>query len=203
MFNGIIIYKGKISKIINNNKNITLFIKTNMSFKKKEVGSSIACSGACLTLESYKNNIARFFLSKETLSKTNFKYIKKNDIINLEKSLVYGQRVSGHFVQGHVDTMSVIKKIIIIGKSWEIYFFLPKKFRKLIVNKGSVTINGVSLTVAKVSANNFMISVIPKTLQLTNLINLKKHDVVNVEFDILGKYIKNFKKKKYEILKYK
>ena len=122
MFNGIIIYKGKISKIINNNKNITLFIKTNMPFKKKEVGSSIACSGACLTLESYKNNIARFFLSKETLSKTNFKYIKKNDIINLEKSLVYGQRVSGHFVQGHVDTMSVIKKIIIIGKSWEIYF---------------------------------------------------------------------------------
>ena len=203
MFNGIIIYKGKISKIINNNKNITLFIKTNMPFKKKEVGSSIACSGACLTLESYKNNIARFFLSKETLSKTNFKYIKKNDIINLEKSLVYGQRVSGHFVQGHVDTMSVIKKIIIIGKSWEIYFSLPKKFRKLIVNKGSVTINGVSLTVAKASANNFMISVIPKTLQLTNLINLKKHDVVNVEFDILGKYIKNFKKKKYEILKYK
>jgi riboflavin synthase len=192
MFNGIIINKGKISKIINSKKETILFIKTNMTFKKNEIGSSIACSGACLTLESYKKNIARFFLSKETLSRTNFKYIKNNDVINLEKSLIYGQRISGHYVQGHVDTISTIKNIRIIGKSWEVYFSLQKKFRKFIINKGSITINGVSLTVAKVTTNTFMISIIPKTLKLTNLINLKKHDVVNVEFDVLGKYIKNF-----------
>jgi len=191
MFNGIISNKGKIFKIINNNnKNIILFIKTSMTFKKNEIGSSIACSGACLTLESYKKDIARFFLSKETLGKTNFKYIKKNDAINLEKSLTYGQRISGHFVQGHVDTTSSIKNVKLVGKSWEIYFSLPKKFNKFIVNKGSVAINGVSLTAAKVTADSFMISVIPKTLKLTNLINLKKNDVVNVEFDVLGKYIK-------------
>lgn len=192
MFNGIIINKGKIFKIINSKKETILFVKTNMTFKKNEIGSSIACSGACLTLESYKKNIARFFLSKETLSRTNFKYIKNNDVINLEKSLIYGQRISGHYVQGHVDTISTIKNIKIIGKSWEVYFTLQKKFRKFIINKGSITINGVSLTVAKVTTNTFMISIIPKTLKLTNLINLKKHDIVNVEFDVLGKYIKNF-----------
>ena len=126
MFNGIIINKGKIFKIINSKKETILFVKTNMTFKKNEIGSSIACSGACLTLESYKKNIARFFLSKETLSRTNFKYIKNNDVINLEKSLIYGQRISGHYVQGHVDTISTIKNI----KSFylAIYFLMKVVF---------------------------------------------------------------------------
>ena len=192
MFNGIIKNKGKIAKIIKEKKNIVIFIKSNLSFKKDEIGSSIACSGACLTLDKFLKKTAQFFISKETLNKTNFKNIKKNDVVNLEKSLVYGERVSGHFVQGHVDATSLVKNINIIGKSWEIYFTLPKKFNKFIVNKGSITINGVSLTVAKVKRNSFMISVIPKTLKLTNLIHLKKGDIVNLEFDILGKYTNNF-----------
>ena len=195
MFNGIIKNKGKVAKIIKEKKNIVIFIKSNLSFKNDEIGSSIACSGACLTLDKFHKKTAQFFISKETLNKTNFKNIKKNDVVNLEKSLVYGERVSGHFVQGHVDATSLVKNINIIGKSWEIYFTLPKKFNKFIVNKGSITINGVSLTVAKVKRNSFMISVIPKTLKLTNLIHLKKGDIVNLEFDILGKYTNNFFKK--------
>ena len=118
----------------------------------------------------------------------------KGDLINLEKSMKFGDRISGHFVQGHVDTTSIIKKINFIGKSWFISFKLSKKYNKYIIQKGSIAINGVSLTVSKILNDGFQVVVIPKTLKLTNLIYLKEKDVVNVEFDLLGKYIKNFLK---------
>jgi len=107
----------------------------------------------------------------------------------------FGDRISGHFVQGHVDTVCSIKKILVLGKSWFINFNMSKKYRKLIVQKGSIAINGVSLTISRVLKNGFQIAVIPKTLQLTNLIKLKKKDFVNVEFDVLGKYINKSLKK--------
>ena len=113
---------------------------------------------------------------------------------NLEKSLKYGDRISGHFVQGHVDTTTYIKKITILGKSWLINFHLAKKYERFVVSKGSIAINGVSLTISKMIKSGFQVSVIPQTLKLTNLIYLKKKDVVNVEFDVLGKYINNFLK---------
>ena len=194
MFTGIIKNTGKVTKITKDKNNCVIEINSKMKFSKKEIGSSISCSGACLTLESFHKNIIKFYISKETMNKTNFKLIKKNDIINLEKSLKHGQRVSGHFVQGHIDTTCCIKKIDIIGKSWMITFNLSKKFQKNLVPKASITINGVSLTVARLTNNGFQIAVIPKTLKLTNLIYLKKNDLVNIEFDILGKYIKNFLK---------
>ncbi len=106
----------------------------------------------------------------------------------------YGDRVSGHYVQGHVDLTSKITNIVVLGKSWLISFSLKKKYKKYLVSKASITINGVSLTIAKILKNGFQISVIPHTLKLTNLIYLKKKDVVNIEFDILSKYIKNFLK---------
>ena len=118
----------------------------------------------------------------------------KNDVINLEKSMKYGDRVSGHYVQGHVDLTSKITNIVVLGKSWLISFSLKKKYKKYLVSNASITINGVSLTIAKILKNGFQISVIPHTLKLTNLIYLKKKDVVNIEFDILSKYIKNFLK---------
>ena len=161
-----------------------------MRFSKNEIGSSISCSGTCLTLEKCNKNLARFFISSETLNRTTFKDLKKGDIINLEKSLKYGDRISGHFVQGHVDTTSSVSKINFIGKSCLISFTLLAKYRKYLVTKGSITINGVSLTISKILRNGFQISIIPKTLQLTNLIYLKKKDIVNVELDVLGKYIK-------------
>ncbi|RUA14966.1 MAG: riboflavin synthase [Alphaproteobacteria bacterium] len=190
MFNGIIKHTGKISKIYKNNNNCIIEILSKIKFSKNEIGSSISCSGACLTLEKYKGNLSKFYISKETLNRTNFKSSNKGDLINLEKSLKYGDRISGHFAQGHVDTTSIIKKIDFVGKSWFVNFKLPKKYKKYLIQKGSITINGVSLTISKILKDGFQIVVIPQTLKLTNLMYLKEKDVVNIEFDVLGKYIK-------------
>ena len=194
MFSGIIKHTGKINKIYKNNNNCTVEILSKMKFSKSEIGSSISCSGTCLTLEKYKRNLSKYYISRETLNRTNLKFLNKGDLINLEKSLKYGNRISGHFVLGHVDTTSLIKRIDIIGKSWFINFKLLKKYNKYLVQKGSITINGVSLTISKILRDGFQVVVIPQTLKLTNLIYLKDKDVVNVEFDVLGKYIKSFLK---------
>ena len=192
MFNGIIKNTGKIVKLYSKNNNCIIEILSKMKFTKNEVGSSVSCSGVCLTVEQYRKNLVKFYLSKETLNKTTFKTSKKGDIVNLEKSLKYGNRISGHFVQGHVDTTSTVKKIDFVGRSWVINFKLTKNYKKNLVQKGSITINGVSLTISKVMKDGFQISVIPQTLKLTNLIKLKKKDLVNIEFDILGKYLRSF-----------
>ena len=192
MFNGIITHTGKIIKINKKSNNCFLEIESKMKFIKSELGSSISCSGACLSLEKYNGNISKFYLSKETLKRTIFKSSKIGDIINLEKSMKFGNRISGHFVQGHVDITSQVGKITYIGKSWLISFKLLDKYKKYLVEKGSITINGVSLTITKIIRNNFKISIVPYTLKLTNLVNLKAKDTVNIEFDVLGKYIKNF-----------
>ena len=194
MFNGIIKHTGKINKIYKNNNNCIIEILSKIKFSKNEIGSSISCSGACLTLEKHKGNLSKFYISKETLNRTNFKSSNKGDLINLEKSLKYGDRISGHFAQGHVDTTSIIKKIDFVGKSWFVNFKLPKKYKKYLIPKGSITINGVSLTISKILKDGFQIVVIPQTLKLTNLMYLKEKDVVNIEFDVLGKYIKKFLK---------
>ena len=139
----------------NKNNNCVLEISSNMTFKKNEIGSSISCSGVCLTLEKYKKKIMQFYLSKETLNRTIFNYSKIGDIVNLEKSLRYGDRLSGHFAQGHVDTVSSVKKIDYVGKSWLINFDISKKYLNYLVSKGSITINGVSLTISKVLKGGF------------------------------------------------
>ena len=194
MFNGIIKNTGKISKIDKRNNNCVMEILSQMKFTKNEIGTSISCSGACLTLEKFNKNLVKFYVSKETLHKTTFKLSKKGDIINLEKPLKYGESISGHFVQGHVDTTASVKKINLVGKSWLINFKLLRKYKKYLAPKGSIAINGVSLTIAKILKYGFQISVVPQTLRFTNLIYLKEKALVNVEFDILGKYIKNIKK---------
>ena len=192
MFNGIITDNGIVKKIYKKKNDCIIEVSSKLNLKKNEIGSSISCSGICLTVDKFKKNLINFYVSSETLKKTNFKHLKINDLINIEKSLKYGQRISGHFVQGHVDTTSIVKKIDHFGKSWLITFKLSKKYRKYLVQKGSITINGVSLTIAELLKDGFQISVIPKTLKLTNLINLQKNDLVNIEFDVLGKYIRNF-----------
>ena len=196
MFNGIIKSTGTINKIFFQKKNCSIQVKSKINFKKKEIGSSVSCSGTCLTLEKINKNLITFYLSHETINKTNFKNVKKGDTINMEKSMKYGERISGHFVQGHVDTTSEVNNISIIGKSWYINFYLLKKYRQYIAKKGSIAINGVSLTISKVLKNGFQIVVIPQTLKLTNLMFLKKKDLVNIEFDVLCKYISNFLKGK-------
>ena len=194
MFCGIIKHTGKINKINKKNYNCVIEILSKIKFSKSEIGSSVSCSGTCLTLEKYKGNLSKFYISKETLNRTNFKFSNKGDLINLEKSLKFGDNISGHFVQGHVDTTSTIKRIDFVGKSWFINFKLTKKYKNYLIQKGSITINGVSLTVSKILKDGFQIVIIPYTLKLTNLMYLKEKDVVNVEFDVLGKYIKSFLK---------
>ena len=194
MFSGIIKYIGKINRIYKKDNNCHLEIFSKIKFSKSEIGSSISCSGTCLTLENYKGNLSMFYISKETFNRTNFRFLNIGDLINLEKSLKFGNRISGHFVQGHVDTTSIIMKIHYIGKSRFINFKLKKKYMKYLIQKGSITINGVSLTISKILKDGFQIVVIPHTLKLTSLMFLREKNVVNIEFDVLGKYIKNFLK---------
>ena len=191
MFNGIIYKQGKIQKIIKQSKNSILLIETNMKFNKNEIGSSVSCNGVCLTVYKIKKNVIFFFLSKETLKRSNFKYSKNGDNINLEKSLVFGKRISGHYLQGHVDVTSKILQVKKTGKSWLVKFNIKNSNRKYLIEKGSVGVNGISLTISKLFKNAFEISVIPHTLKLTNLSNLKKGDKVNIEFDMIGKYLNN------------
>jgi len=192
MFNGIIFNTGKVKKKHISSSGLILTINSKININsKKEIGSSICCSGVCLTLTKYKNNNLSFYVSKETIKKSNLSMLKINDIVNLEKPIKFGDRISGHFIQGHIDTTACVKKIKLSGKSWYIDFSLEKKFKKYLINKGSIGVNGVSLTIAKVKKNFFQVVVIPHSLKLTNLIKLQEKDLVNIEFDILLKYIKN------------
>ena len=190
MFNGIIFNTGKVKRIKKNKKSIYIEIQTKINFAPKDLGSSICCNGVCLTLEKIYKDKIYFYISDETLKRSNFKTVKLNQKINLEKSLTFGQKVSGHFIQGHVDTVAKIKKINFIDKAWVIKLkILDKKLNKFLTEKASISINGVSLTISKIYQNLFEINVIPHTLKLTNLKNLKVNYLVNVELDILSKYI--------------
>ena len=190
MFNGIIFNTGIVRSIKKNLDSIVISLETNLKLTKKDLGSSISCDGVCLTVAKINNKIVEFYISKETLKRSNLKSIKKNKTVNLEKSISYGQTISGNFTQGHVDTVATINKITFIDKTWVVRFKMnDSEFNKFIVDKASISINGVSLTISKVFKNFFEINVIPHTLKLTNLKNLKINDVVNVELDIFGKYI--------------
>tara|TARA_B100000902_G_scaffold287874_1_gene274042 strand:+ start:372 stop:959 length:588 start_codon:yes stop_codon:yes gene_type:complete len=190
MFNGIIFNTGKVKKIKKNNKSIYVGIQTKIKFNKKDLGSSICCNGVCLTIEKVYKDKIYFYISKETLKRSNFKAIQLNQMINIEKSITFGQKISGHFIQGHVDTVAKIKKIKFIDKSWLIKLMIvDKKLNKFLTEKASISINGVSLTISKIYKNFFEINVIPHTLKLTNLKDLKPNNLVNVELDILSKYI--------------
>ena len=192
MFNGIIFNQGVVKKIIKRPKGINLFIVSKINLSSKNIGASIACDGVCLTLITAKKKILEFYLSNETLNKSKFKMIKVGDMINLEESLKYGTRISGHICQGHVDTVAKIIKLQKKDKAIIISFKIKKKYINNLIEKASILINGVSLTISKVTKYGFQIWLIPHTLKLTNLKKLKKNDLVNVEIDILSKYIKNF-----------
>ena len=194
MFNGIIYNKGVIKSIRRNPRyvsgSLVIEISSNIKFKKSDVGVSVCCDGVCLTLIRIKKKSFLFYLSKETLKRSNFKYAKIGKFINIEKSLLSGQKISGHYVQGHVDSTAKIKKISIVDKTWIIKLELKnRKLNKYLIEKASISINGVSLTISKVVKGFFEINVIPHTLKLTNLKNLKNKDIVNVELDIFVKYI--------------
>ena len=193
MFNGIIYNTGIVNSISKNKNSLFISVKTKLKFKSSELGSSVSCDGACLTLTKIKKDNIYFYISNETLKRTNFRLLKKNQVINLEKSISYGQKISGHFTQGHVDTVAKIVKLHILDKTWIIKFqILDKNLTYFFLEKASISINGVSLTISKVVKSSFEVNVIPHTLKLTNLKNLKVKNLVNVELDIFSKYIKKY-----------
>ncbi len=193
MFNGIIHNTGKVRTIRKFKNSILLDIESNLYLKKKDIGSSISCNGVCLTLTKILGKRIYFYVSSETIKRSTFKIIKIGDLINLEKSINFGQEISGHFIQGHVDSVAKIKNINFIDKSWLVKLEIKdKKLSKFLQEKASISINGVSLTISKVSKKIFELNIIPHTLKLTNLKTLKKNDLVNVELDIFGKYIYKF-----------
>lgn len=190
MFNGIIFNTGKVKTVVKNSKSVFIEITSKIKISKKDIGSSISCNGVCLTVVKVIKNSIFFYISKESLERSNLKFLKINEIINIEPSVSYGQKLSGHFIQGHVDTTAKVNKIKFIDKTWLINFTIrDQRLKKYLVEKASISINGISLTISKVAKKNFEINVIPHTLKLTNLSKLKINDMVNVELDIFAKYI--------------
>tara|TARA_Y100000590_G_scaffold251802_1_gene282750 strand:- start:2864 stop:3454 length:591 start_codon:yes stop_codon:yes gene_type:complete len=192
MFNGIIYNKGKVHRVIKRTKGINLFIRSNLNLKSKNVGISVSCDGVCLTLISLKRKIFEFYLSNETLVRSKFKKTMKGDIVNMELPLKKGQDISGHICQGHVDYVSRVKNIKLIDKSYLFEFSANKLQKKYLIEKASILVNGVSLTVSKITKNGFEVWIIPHTYKITNLSNLKKNNLVNIEIDILSKYVKKY-----------
>ena len=193
MFTGIIQGLGNIKEFASGK----LIISSNLNLKDCKIGSSISCNGVCLTAIDIKEEKEKFYftvnLGEETISRSNFKDKKiTSNKINLEKSLKLGDEIAGHFVYGHVDLVTNIIQIKKLKNSWE--FIFKKNFQdqnKFIVEKGSITINGISLTIAKVHENSFNVSVVPHTFFNTNFQYSKKNDLVNLEFDYLARYIFN------------
>ena len=192
MFNGIIFNQGIIQKILKRPKGINIFVKANLKLTKKDIGVSIACDGVCLTLITIKRNLMEFYLSDETIQRSKFKFLKVTDKINLELPLKYGQKISGHICQGHIDTVGKISNIKIIDKSYLFEIDIIKKERVNLIEKASICINGISLTISKLTKKGFQIWVIPHTFKLTNLSAVKKSSLVNIEIDILSKYVRNY-----------
>ena len=192
MFNGIIYNQGIVKRIAKRPKGINIFVKSNLKVSSKDMGLSIACDGVCLTLISYKSKIMEFYLSNETLIRSKFKFLKTNDVLNLELPLKYGTKISGHICQGHVDTVGIVNSINKIDKSYLFDFEITKKERKHLIEKASICVNGISLTISKITKKGFQIWIIPHTYKETNLSTLKKSSLVNIEIDILSKYVRNY-----------
>jgi len=188
MFTGIIRETGIIQEISRNKTNKIFWIESNIA-PQLQIDESVCHNGVCLTIEDINDNRYRVTAIQETLGKTNISAWKQGDIINLERSMEMNGRIDGHIVQGHVDARGkCISKKDFEG-SFEYTFSFDEKHASLIIEKGSVCVNGVSLTAFNVSNNSFTVAIIPYTFNHTNFQNLKESDNVNLEFDMLGKYV--------------
>ena len=194
MFTGIIDHNGKITKIVKRkNKDITIFVLTKFKPKDIKLGSSICCNGVCLTvckIVKLKNNLELSFdVSNETIDCTNFSKLKIGTKINLEKSLRLGDEISGHFVFGHVDEISKLLSIKKVKGSHRLKFSKSKKLSKYIAKKGSIAIDGVSLTINSTDSKSFSVNIVPYTWTHTNFNELKVNSRINVEVDMLARYV--------------
>lgn len=188
MFTGIITDIGTIMSL-ERHGGVTASIVTSYDLDTIELGASIACSGVCLTVTKKMENSFSVDVSEETLSRTNITYWQKGTKINLERALKLGDEFGGHIVSGHVDGLAVIEDIRSSGISKVFTFSVPNNLAKYIAEKGSVTLNGVSLTVNAVNGNQFSVNIIPHSFEKTTFSDLSKGDKVNIEIDMLARYI--------------
>ncbi len=191
MFTGLVETKGLIDSFEKNEDGMILRLNHNNSFEVS-INDSVSCNGVCLTVVRTDKNSFEVQLVNETLNRTTAEFWKEKDELNLERALLPSTRMGGHFVQGHVDCVTKILKIKHFDKSSTWTFKMNDDIEKYIVEKGSIALNGVSLTVASKYKNSFDVALIPHTIELTTFGNLTIGDSVNVEVDILGKYIENF-----------
>jgi riboflavin synthase len=188
MFTGIIESIGKVVEIANQGSNKTFWIESSL-FSELKIDQSLSHNGVCLTIEDLKNSLHKVTAVQETLEKTNLGFWTVNSHINLERSLLPLSRLDGHFVQGHVDGIASCKKVKSLDGSWELEFEFDKKFAAFMIEKGSICVNGVSLTAFEVKKKSFKVAIIPYTWEHTTFNSIQKGDQLNLEFDIIGKYI--------------
>ena len=188
MFTGIIESLGKISSIDSKGTNKTFWIESPLS-RELKVDQSISHNGVCLTVEELKDSSHRVTAIEETLEKTTMRHWQPGDLVNLERCLIMNGRLDGHIVQGHVDATATCLDRRELNGSWEFRFEFPKKFSHLVIEKGSISLNGTSLTIFNVKKTRFDIAVIPYTFEHTNIQSVNPGAKVNLEFDMIGKYV--------------
>lgn len=189
MFTGLIETTGKVSNLSSNENYRVLTVGVEPTFGPLTIGESISCDGACLTVIDHTGNSFVVEASQETLARTTLGQVRVGSTINLERALKVGDRLGGHFVTGHIDTIGEVVSVRPVGQSVEINIGFDSKFATLVVDKGSVALNGISLTVNTCTNERLSVNIIPHTLKATTLGNLSAGDKVNIEFDLLGKYI--------------
>ncbi len=188
MFTGIIETTGIVKETVTNGSNKTFWVQSGIS-QELSIDQSVSHNGVCLTVEEIKEDMHRLTAIDETLAKTNLNSWQPGSVVNIERCLQMNGRLDGHIVQGHADTTSLCTNLIEKNGSWEYNFEMDKKFAGLIIEKGSVALNGISLTIFNVLDNGFTVAIIPYTYQHTNMQFLKISDRVNLEFDMIGKYV--------------
>lgn len=188
MFTGIIEATGNIISISNQGTNVTYWIASSISNQLK-VDQSVAHSGVCLTVEKVEDGKHQVTAILETIEKTNLSSWKVGTDINVERCVLANSRFDGHFVQGHVDTTAVCIEKVDKSGSWEYRFEFDPQFASLIIEKGSISLNGISLTIFHIGINQFTVGIIPYTYEHTNIHQLEVGDTVNIEFDVIGKYL--------------
>ncbi len=188
MFTGIIESKGIIKQIVEKDGNRTFFIESGLA-PELRVDQSVAHNGVCLTIEALSGGIHQVTAIQETLLKTTLGAWQKGDLVNLERSLQWNGRLDGHMVQGHVDTTGTCIESLALEGSWQYRIAFPEKFAPLVIEKGSISLDGISLTIFNVTRNAFSVAIIPFTYEHTNIQQLLQNRNVNLEFDMMGKYV--------------
>lgn len=194
MFTGIIENTGTVTTLKKDAANLHISIKSSITDELK-IDQSVAHNGVCLTVIAIENSIYTVTAIDETLAKTNLKYLREGSKINLERAMKLGDRLDGHIVQGHVDQIAACTNIEEVEGSWIFTFEYDPSLNNITIEKGSITINGVSLTVVNSKESSFSVAIIPYTYQHTNFNTLKLNDTVNLEFDVVGKYVQKLMKK--------